>query len=227
MAVPDRHRLDTNASRTHHSAMQQRQEPRRRTGGRSARVVRDVLEATLDELSRTGFSALTFEGVAERAGVSRTTVYRRWPSKQELVRAALLRLVEAQPPVRDTGALCGDLLELVRSRILLEDRRERDRLAGLLRANDLVDPELHALALLIEDRFEQPIVSAVERGIARGELPRGTDPKLVITPIFASLVYRVFVQRDEPDPGFAEQLVDVVLAGARAGAAVRRTPPAP
>jgi AcrR family transcriptional regulator len=207
--------------------MEQRQEPRRRTGGRSARVVRDVLKATLDELSRSGFTALTFEAVAARASVSRTTVHRRWPSKQELVRAALLCLAEVQPTARDTGTLRGDLVEFIRIRVGLEGQRER--FAGLLRANmtEVLDPELMALGRLVEAKLDQPIVSAVDRGIARGELPPGTDPRLIVAPVFMTLAFRVFVQRDDLDPGFAEQLVDVVLAGARTGAAVRRACQAP
>jgi AcrR family transcriptional regulator len=205
--------------------MDQRQEPRRRTGGRSARVVRDVLEATLDELSRSGFAALTFEAVAGRARVSRTTLHRRWPSKQKLVGAALLCLAEVQPAARDTGTLRGDLVEFIRIRVGLESQRER--FAGLLRANmtEVLNPELVALGRLVEAKLDQPIVSAVVRGIARGELPPGTDPQLIIAPVFTTVAFRAFVQRDNLDPGFAEQIVDVVLAGARTGAAVRRAVP--
>jgi len=199
-------------------------ERRRRTGGRSARVVNDVLEATLDVLARNGYAALSFEEVAAKAGVSRTTVYRRWPSKHDLVRTALLRLAEMRSAARDTGTLRGDLLEFIRVKII-DDRRERERQAGLLRAlmAEFGDQELLALARLVRDRMQQPIVAAVERAIARGELPPGTDPLLVIDPVFATLHFRLAVFGHEPDLGLAEQLVDVVLAGARAGAAVRRT----
>lgn len=199
-------------------------EPRRRTGGRSARVVNDVLDATLDLLARSGYTAMTFDAVAERAGVSKTTVYRRWPTKPDLVRAALLRLVEVLPKAQDTGTLRGDLIELARVR-LVDDSRERERAIGLMRANmgELDDRELQALARLVSDRANLPIVAAVERGIARGELPAGTDPALVIEPIYATLHFHVFVMGEVPDLRYVEQLVDLVLAGARAGAAARRT----
>jgi AcrR family transcriptional regulator len=186
-------------------------------------VVNDVLDATLDLLARVGYARMTFDAVAERAGVSKTTVYRRWPTKPDLVRAALLRLVDVFPKVRDTGTLRGDLLEVARVRFL-DDSRERSRAVGLMRANlgDLDDAELRALGRLVTDRANQPIVAAVERGIARGELPPGTDPALVIEPIYATLQFRVFVMSDAPDLAYVEQLVDLVLAGARGGAAVRR-----
>jgi AcrR family transcriptional regulator len=197
---------------------------RRRTGGRSARVVNAVLDATVDVLARNGYAALSFEDVAAKAGVSRTTIYRRWASKHDLVRTALLRLCEMQSSgVRDTGTLRGDLLEFIRVK-LIGDRRERERNAGLLRAlmAEFADSELLALVRLVRGRMQQPIVAAVERGIARGELPAGTDPLLVIDPIFATLHFRVAVFGDNPDMGFAEPLVDVIVAGARTGAGVQR-----
>ena len=69
------------------------QSPRRTEGkrvhGRSARVQSAVLRATAEELGRVGFAALRIEDVALRSGVNKTTIYRRWPTKQELVRASL------------------------------------------------------------------------------------------------------------------------------------------
>ncbi len=199
-------------------------EPRqRRTGGRSARVVSDVLDATVDVLAHGGYAKLSFDEVAAKAGVSRTTVYRRWATKHDLVRAALLRLCEAcASAVPDTGTLRGDLLAFIRTRFV-EDRRERERSAGLLRAlmAEFEDQELLALARLIRGQMQQPIISAVERAVARGELPAGTDPGLVMDPIFAPLHFRIAVFGEEPDLGYAERLVDVVLAGARSGAGSR------
>jgi AcrR family transcriptional regulator len=193
-------------------------EPRRRSGGRSARVVRDVLEATVDLLARAGYAALTYEDVAAKAGVSRTTVYRRWPAKPDLVRAALLRLAEENPVAPDTGTLREDLLAAARLR-LAAHRPERD--AGLVRAlmAEVDDAEILALARVVRDRIVQPLVAAVDRAIARGELPRGTDPLAVIDPIFATLHLRFAVFRERIEPEYLERLVDVVVAGARTGAA--------
>jgi AcrR family transcriptional regulator len=201
-------------------------EPRRRTGGRSARVVHDVLEATVDVLAHGGYAKLSFEEVAEKAGVSRTTVYRRWATKHDLVRAALLRLCEVvSASARDTGTLRGDLLEHIRSSIV-EDRRERERSVGITRAlmAQFEDEELLAIVRLIRDRIRQPIVAAVERAIARGELPAGTDPLLVIDPILSPLHFRFAVFGEYTDLAEAGRIVDLVLAGARSGAAVPRSP---
>jgi AcrR family transcriptional regulator len=188
--------------------------------------VNDVLEATVDVLAHGGYGKLSFEEVAERAGVSRTTVYRRWATKQDLVRAAMLRLCEARTQAAtDTGTLRGDLLELIRVKIV-DDEQERERTVGITRAlmAEFDDPELLALARVVRDRFNQPLLAAVERAIARGELPPGTDPLLVVEPIFAPIHFRFAVFGELTELAEAERYVDLVLAGVKAGAAVRRTP---
>jgi AcrR family transcriptional regulator len=183
-------------------------------------VVQDVLEATVDALATTGYSALSIEDVAARAGVSRTTVYRRWPTKQDLVRAALLRFAEECPLIEDTGSLRGDLQANLRA---LHDPEHAAQQAGLLRAlmADFDDPELVALSRLVRERMRQPAVAAVERAIARGELPPGTDPDVVIEPTAFTVVMRQAIFGDPPDPEYGERLLDVILAGARTGAAVK------
>src|SRR6187402_997198 len=80
-----------------------------RVKGRAARVVSDVLIATAEELSRVGYAALRIEDIAARSGVNKTTIYRRWPTKPELV-AAALRALTQPPQAPDTGSLRGDLL---------------------------------------------------------------------------------------------------------------------
>src|SRR5262245_42346850 len=94
-------------------------EPPRRTGqqrlgGRSERVVRDVIQATAAELARVGYAALRVEDVAAQAGVNKTTVYRRWPPKADLVGAALRGVRGAPPEPPDTGSVRADLLLLLR-----------------------------------------------------------------------------------------------------------------
>lgn len=183
--------------------------------------MRDVLDATVDTLAQSGYSAFSFEDVAARAGVSRTTIYRRWPTKPELVRAALLRYAEDRPNQPDTGTLRGDLLESVRTCF---DRQRAARDAGLLRAlmADFDDPELRALARIVRDRARQRGVAAVERAIARGELPAGTDPDVVLDPVVFTVILRAAIFGDAVAPEFGERLVDLVIAGARAGAGVKR-----
>ena len=89
-------------------------EPRRRPGGRSARVRAAALEATLAELAESGYPELTLARVASRAGVNKTTLYRRWGTREALVLDAMLELAGEGVKIPDTGSLHGDLLAIAR-----------------------------------------------------------------------------------------------------------------
>jgi AcrR family transcriptional regulator len=82
-------------------------------GPRSQQVVEKVREATMTELARVGFPGLTIEGVAEAANVNRTTIYRRWPSKDALLLAVLEPRLQRFDQDPATGSLDGDLLALM------------------------------------------------------------------------------------------------------------------
>ena len=87
------------------------EQPRRRRG---AELEQALLDAAWAELAETGYSAMTYEGVASRAGTSRPVLYRRWPTKPELVRAAITDHYRQNPvTLPDTGSLRGDVVELL------------------------------------------------------------------------------------------------------------------
>jgi AcrR family transcriptional regulator len=86
-----------------------------RPGGRSARVRQDVLAAATELLTEAGYDGLSIEAVAGRAGVHKTTVYRRWPTKADLIADALTARSAQHVPVPDTGTFAGDLAELAES----------------------------------------------------------------------------------------------------------------
>lgn len=198
------------ASTTRTSA---RSAPRRRTGGRSARVVEHVLEAALDEMARVGYAALSFDAVAARAGVSRTTVYRRWPTKADLIRAAVLAQMEHEPPAPDTGSVRADLLELVARAFHESTRRDLALLRGVMAAAS--DAEVAALTRFARERREEQYFRIIARAIERGELPPRTPPRLVIEPLMATTYFRLCVFGERPREEL-ERLVDLLLAGARA-----------
>jgi AcrR family transcriptional regulator len=86
-----------------------------RPGGRTAKVRAAVLQATVAALAEDGYEALNVEDVARRAGVHKTTVYRRWPTKPELVADAVRERSDERVEVPDTGTLAGDLQALARA----------------------------------------------------------------------------------------------------------------
>ena len=92
-------------------ALARREKPPR-SAPRGAPVVRAVMRATFEELAEVGYGALSIDDVARRAGVNKTTVYRRWPTKEDLVTTALLALPEEYFAMPNTGTIRGDLCEI-------------------------------------------------------------------------------------------------------------------
>ncbi|AUX24384.1 TetR family transcriptional regulator [Sorangium cellulosum] len=211
--------------------------PRRRTGargarpgGRSERVVRAVMHAAAAELARAGYMALRIEDVAALAGVNKTTVYRRWPTKAELVKATLRSLVDGDGEAPDTGSLRLDLLELVRRIVAVASMPVGHGIYRVLLA-ELHLPEVEAFARACDDERFAPWREVLERAVARGELPPGSDLRLIIEMIRSPLALRLFQLREPVDDSVLQAVVDTVLFGAKNGGAVLRAaspgPPEP
>jgi AcrR family transcriptional regulator len=168
-----------------------------RPGGRSARVRAAVQAATLDELAAVGYAGLTIEAVAERAGVHRTTIYRRWPSKRSLVLAALLDQTADQVPIPDTADLRADLSLLGQAIDSYLGRPQVHARLATMVADRSGSSELSELrAQLWADRWHHAQAIA-QRAIHRGELPPGTDPAAVIDMLAGPIHLRRFIQ-DRP-----------------------------
>ena len=194
------------------------QAPRRtegkRTHGRSARVHSAVLEATAEELGRVGFAALRIEDVAQRSGVNKTTIYRRWPTKLELVGALIAN--ENQPPQDiDTGSLESDVRAVLRDiRERLYTVRERGVLQVLL--GERAHPEVAQLVRAARTRHISVRQRLFERAVARGELAPSCDPSLLIELMLTPLVSRIINLGLEVDDAYIEMLTVVLTNGMRA-----------
>jgi AcrR family transcriptional regulator len=185
--------------------------PRRRTGGRSARVVSDVLTTTLEELGRVGFAHLRVESVADHSGVNKTTIYRRWPDKSALVCAAL-RTVDGPDLDRDLGAVRADLVASFHAS-MRSWATERGR--GLIRAliAEGADATVDRLARGLRERNLATRRAIVRRAIDRGELGPEVDVDLLLE-ILTNTVFTRIRQRTGPvDRDWLERVVDFLLAG--------------
>ena len=186
-----------------------------RLGGRSERVVRDVLQATLEELSRAGYAAFRVDEVAVRAGVNKTTIYRRWPAKADLVTAALRSMRPDDPPLPDTGSVQDDLLMLLRDTLAALAARPEKLVVSRIISAELDDPEVEAIARTLRAESRAPALEVIRRAIERGELPCSTDGALVVETIFATLHGRLFRCREPAPEQFLIDLVDLVILGAK------------
>jgi len=190
---------------------------------RGERVVKKILEAAVEELSAKGLAALSMEDVAARAGVAKTTVYRRWPTKVDLAVAAMHQVADDIIRVEDTGSLRGDLMALLRS---FRDFAWTPRGQGLMRMmmTDVMHAEISEFARRIREEKAHEPTNIVLRAIARGELPRETDPSLVLDTAFGAVQnYLCFMQVPVSDARIA-QIIDLVLVGAEHGGAVPTRP---
>ncbi|MEV0080004.1 TetR/AcrR family transcriptional regulator [Nocardia neocaledoniensis] len=185
--------------------------PRKRTGGRSARVRQAVLTATLDQVIEHGIEGLTIGDIAARAGVAETTIYRRWGTRTALIAEAVTELAASGNPVPDTGALHTDLRTLAEQVAHLLQRPGTVRLVGTAIALS-ADPEVDsARRRFWDERFEKSS-QVVIKAIDRGELPEGTDPREVLETLSAPLYFRLLVGDKPIDDAFLSRCVQDTLA---------------
>jgi AcrR family transcriptional regulator len=178
---------------------------------RDPRLHEAILRATAELLGESGYAKLSIDGVAQRAFVTRQSIYRRWPTKLELV-AELLRDVSEHAPLPDTGSLRGDLLALYRlySRNLLTPGGP---IIPALVAESLHDAELVAIIDGYTSERRTFAMQTFERAIARGEMSGAFDPQLLIDMVSGFFWYRKLLRQRPIRAAQAEQFVDIILRG--------------
>jgi AcrR family transcriptional regulator len=180
---------------------------------RSARAHAAILTATTDLLAEAGYGALTIEGVASRAGVGKTTVYRWWSTKAALVIEAVSAALP-MPGQPDTGDLRHDLLTAVRRVVDTFARTPAGAVIPALAADVMSDPQL---AEQFRDQLIRPRRSAVVeillRAAARGELPQDVDTDLLLDVYAGAVFYRILISGEPVTGLLAEQLVGLLLDG--------------
>jgi AcrR family transcriptional regulator len=187
--------------------------PGRRSRRASSEVEEAILTATLEILDEAGFEDLTIEAVAARAGVAKTAVYRRWPSKIPLVVDALTRS-RPELVIPDTGDLGTDMIELWKS---VTDRgwRSVERLLPVVTGYLTSDDDLLAD---LRDRYFQPRLEAmhtmIARAAARGQIRADADPGLAFDLLFGPLAYR-WLRAADVDDHTVRLLAELALQGLR------------
>jgi AcrR family transcriptional regulator len=180
---------------------------------RSEEAHQAILAATLELLAEGGYSALTVEGVATRAGVGKATIYRRWPSKLPLVVEAFSQLPALEEI--DTGDLVNDLEKMLRDYL---DLFYKTPLAAVLPS--LVGERAHEaeLGVVLDPVLKgrrQPLLRALERAVERGELPGDLDLELAADLIVGPIAVRLFFTGGRVHPRMVGPMVRMALAGIR------------
>lgn len=198
-----------------------------RPGGRTERVRRQVIAATVAVLAEDGVSGVSVESVASRSGVARTTIYRRWGTPQALMLEALLEeLGPRSSRVADTGSLRGDLKAVLED-VLNFNTSEQGR--GIMQAVFIQrsSADIASAVQAYWTRRFDAVGEIVRRAVARGELSADAPEALIIEMAASPVYFRLFILWQTVDDAYLDQIVDRVISafGAREAGRQERTSP--
>lgn len=196
--------------------------PARKRAGRprSADADRAILAATRATLAEQGWGGLTLGDVAARAGVAKTTLYRRWPGKNELVVDAIAALFEEQLDLPDSGGLEADIASVVlRSAELLGRPGTGTALMAVIAEAGRDEVLRQRIRSAIVDRQKRLVLVGRARAQRRGELPPDDGPAdparddLIFDVVAGAVVHRVLVNSQPVDAEWAGSLARLIVLG--------------
>ncbi|TVR73399.1 MAG: TetR/AcrR family transcriptional regulator [Sphaerobacteraceae bacterium] len=188
-----------------------------RPGGRTARTRESVCRSTLQVLAESGYAELTVERVAERSGVHKSTIYRRWGGIDGLVVDALAFAVDDDWEPDLSGNVEANLMEFARMALAsFADPVYGPTHTAVVAAAFQSDRAVDAVHRFFADRFGRTS-TIITRAIENGELPKNTDPEAVIRALMAPIYFRLFISRQSVTDVDLEQAVQAALAAAMAG----------
>lgn len=184
--------------------------PARQEDPRVVRSRRAILAAAVSLLEEHGFSGATVEAIAARSGAAKTTIYRHWPQKKDLLLAAVESVVPTARSL-DCGNLRDDVSSFVRDLI---DVLSTPPLSGIIPAMIEAAERSAEVARTLADftaQRREPLLAAAERAVARGEVRSDCDADLVASLLLGPFFYRRLLSRQPLTPQFGEQIVAHVL----------------
>ncbi|MFE7977337.1 TetR/AcrR family transcriptional regulator [Streptomyces shenzhenensis] len=188
----------------------------RRRGGRRRDPQRDasILEATLDVLAEVGYASMTMDLVAARARAGKATMYRRWPSKEDLVLDAVSLLQSREPGVSnllDTGSLRGDFIAMTADAPAAEQMYKLRIMRGLS-AITAADPEVaRAVSSAIADPWSDATMALLRRAVERGEIADRFDFHTIALVVPSICAYRTLVRGGDVNQKYLMSLIDALV----------------
>jgi AcrR family transcriptional regulator len=185
--------------------------PRRRPGGRSARIRAAVMDAAMDMLREHGIEGLNVAEIASKVGVPESTIYRHWRNREELVVAAVLTHMNETIPLPDTGSFRSDLQMFLQESAAFLQSPDGTLLTRSMFAT-MNDIDSQARRVYWMTRFSHTGLM-IQRAIERGELVPETDPNVLLTTLTGALYVRMLVLDASLDEQFLTQLAQVIFNG--------------
>ncbi len=207
--------MDTTLSSAGHGPTAAAEQPVRRGRGRPRDPGTDerITAAAAELMLQRGFDRTTVDDVAARAGVGKATVYRRWPSKEDLAVAAMETLYSAEMPEPDTGSIRTDLLHSYRGVLTFVNTPEGAAFLRSSIAESVRDERIAALYRESTERRELRSRATFERAIERGEVRADLDVDTAVQWLGGLLAIRAITHRPMPGVEEAERLVEFTLRG--------------
>ncbi len=176
-----------------------------------------ILQAALELLAENGYAALTMERVRERSGVGKATLYRRYGSKEELARAAIVHLNSGIPLPDDSGSLAGDFAAVAQAVLAGAERTGALDLMPRLLSEVAGDEDMHELFFTHLVAPRRRVVRAIlERAKARGEVRGDVDLELAVDLVVGPMIYRVIMARGQIERlGNPVEVLETLLEGLR------------
>lgn len=171
-----------------------------------------IVDAVLDLLAEAGYAQLTLGAVATRAGVSTATVYRRWPTKRELILAVASQIAAAETPDADTGSLDGDLRELFEQKRRLFAGKAGAALVALV-GESAHDPDLAAaVRQSILEPTRDHLSAILNRAAERGQTSASADSDAAARIIVGLIVTNVALASGDGEQATSAASVDIIPA---------------
>ena len=165
-----------------------------------------VLAATAELLFEKGYSGASVDEISRRSGVAKTTIYRHWPTRVDLLRDACSAIGTPQQ-VPDTGSFESDVTALMTSLVkLLKTGKWTSVLPSIIDAAER-DKDIAAMYSKLQRGYSAPFESVIMRAVLNGELPKDTDSNVLIAALTGPLFYRRWFSRDPLTQEFAMQIV--------------------
>lgn len=180
---------------------------------RSEKTKNAILTAAYELLLENGFGVITIEKIAERAGVSKATIYKWWPNKAAVVMDAFFDVAVVRLPIPDTGLTINDMIIQVNNLAKFLISREGKVINEIIAEGqyDKKLAETYRTIYFKPRRLDSRYI--LERGISRGELRGNLDIELIMDLIFGPLFYRLLITGDVVDEDFIKNLIKCVFEG--------------
>lgn len=174
---------------------------------------RNILKAARELVNEIGFGCVTIEGIAARAGVGKTTIYRRWPNKASIVLDAFFEEDSPQIAFPDTGNVREDIRRQMR-KLVKELNGPLGCKISILLANGQFDEEMAEAfrARWIEPRRAEAR-EVIKRGVERGEIRQDINPEVLLDALYGPIYFRLLSEHAPLTPAFADELAELILNG--------------